>query len=299
MFTLDELMIVLNILFFMAMNDKGGEYANYWGLQAEDLILGGVTTSLDGIMTLHRFKLLRRCLSFNTTPNTLDQDAAARIRPLLNLLKITGGQYIQVGRDVALDEASVACRSRQGRHMILYNPMKPTGKYHFRLYMVCCSTTWIALNYKLHCNRCDILDRLSGVVDQVEAQNLREELEDVSKIRQHVLEVARPLFGTKRIVNMDNYYTSVQLLQELRLKGLYGCGTIRANSKHFPAHTILYKDDCTRGDYRQAVSHDHSMLAASWCNGNVANLVSNSDCTHVTTVTRMVGTEKQSFPASE
>ncbi|KAG4224722.1 hypothetical protein PC116_g26830 [Phytophthora cactorum] len=126
--------------------------------------------------------------------------------------------------------------------------MKPTGKYHFRFYMVCCSTTWIALNYKLHCNRSDILDRLSG-------------------------------------------------LQELRLKGLYGRGTIRANSKHFPAHTILHKDDCTRGDYHQAVSHDHTILAASWCDGNVVNLVSNADSTHVTTVTRMVGTEKQPFPA--
>ncbi|KAG2781449.1 hypothetical protein PC129_g22071 [Phytophthora cactorum] len=49
-FTLDELMNFLGILFFMSMNDKG-EYANYWGLQAEDLIFGGVTTSLDGIMT--------------------------------------------------------------------------------------------------------------------------------------------------------------------------------------------------------------------------------------------------------
>ncbi|KAG3237638.1 hypothetical protein PI124_g17376 [Phytophthora idaei] len=243
-FTLDELMIVLGIIFFMAMNDKG-KYANYWGLQAEDLILGGVSTSLDAIMTLYCFKMLRRCLSFSATPTTLDQDAVARIRPLLNLLKVTGGQYIQVGRDVALDEASVACRSRQGRHMIVYNPMKPTAKYHFLLYMVCCSTTWIALNYKLHCNRSDVMDRLSGVVDQVEAQTLREELEEVSKIRQHVLEVTTPLFGTNRIVNMGNYYTSVQLLQELRLKGLYARGTIRVNSKHYPAHTtcILHKDD--------------------------------------------------------
>ncbi|KAG3058564.1 hypothetical protein PI125_g25203 [Phytophthora idaei] len=237
-FTLDELMIFLGILFFMAMNGKG-EHVNYWGLQPEDLIFGGVTTSLDAIMTLHRFKLLRRSLSFNATPTTLDQDAAARIRPLLNLLKITGGQYIHVGRDIALDEASVACRSNQGRHMIVYNPMKPTGKYHFRLYMVCCFTTWIALNYKLHCNRSDVIDRLNGVVDQVEAQNLREELEEVPKIRQHVLEVTRPLFGTDRIVDMGNYYTSVQLLQEIRLKGLYARGTIRANSKHYQP-TLYY-----------------------------------------------------------
>ncbi|ETO60264.1 hypothetical protein F444_21512 [Phytophthora nicotianae P1976] len=297
-FTLEELMVFLGILFFMAMNDKG-EYANYWGLQAEDLTFGGNTTSLDGIMTLHRFKLLRRCLSFNAVPNTLEKDGAARIWPLLNLLKITGGQYIHVGRNVALDEASVACRSRQGRHMIVYNPMKPAGKYHFRLYMVCCSTSWIALNYKLHCNRSDILDRLSGVVHPSEAQDLREELENVSKIRQHVLEVTSPLFETNRVVNMDNYYTSVQLLQELRLKGLFGRGTIRANSKHFPTHTILQKDDCSRGDYRQSVSHDHSMLAASWCDGNVVNLVSNADSTNVTSVARMVGSEKQFYPAPE
>ncbi|KAG3156881.1 hypothetical protein PI126_g8584 [Phytophthora idaei] len=104
--TLDKLMIFLSILYLMAMTDKV-EYTNYWGLQAEDLLFGGVTTLLDGIVTLHRFKLLRRCLSFNATPSTLGQDAAARIRPLLNLLKITGGQYIHVGRDVAPDEAAL------------------------------------------------------------------------------------------------------------------------------------------------------------------------------------------------
>ncbi|GMF48239.1 unnamed protein product [Phytophthora fragariaefolia] len=295
-FTISELITFLGILVSTAVNAKG-EYANYWDLQAEDLIFGGVTTSLDVILSLNRFKLIRRCLSFNAEPTKLQQDAAARIRPLLNLLKITGEQYINVGRDLALDEARVACRSRKGRHMIVYNPSKPTGKNHLRLYMLCCSSTWIALNFKLHRNRSDILDRLGGVVGQDEAQTLREELEEVSKIRQHVLEVTRPLFGTNRIVNMDNYYTSVQLLQELRLKGLYGRGTIRANSKHFPAHTILPKDECTRGDYRQAVSRDHSMLAASWCDGNVVNMISNGDSTDITSVTRLVGNTHQNFTA--
>ncbi|KAF1777038.1 PiggyBac transposable element-derived protein [Phytophthora cactorum] len=60
--------------------------------------------------------------------------------------------------------------------------------------------------------------------------------------------------------NLDNYYTSVQLLQELRLKGLYGRGTIRANSKHYPAHAILPQAECIRGDYRQALSPDQSIL---------------------------------------
>ncbi|KAE9285840.1 hypothetical protein PR003_g26474 [Phytophthora rubi] len=285
-FTLGELMAFLGIMFYMALNDKG-EYANYWGQQPEDMIFGGSSISLDSVMSLNRYKLLRRCLSFNAEPSTLDRDAAARIRPLLNLLKVTGSLYIDVGRNVALDEASVACRSRQGRHMIVYNPMKPTGKYHFRLYVACCSSSWIALNYKLHCNKCDVGDRLGGVVGHDVAQSLRVEFDKVSKIRQHVLEVMRPLFGTKRIVNMDNYYTSVQLLQELKLKGLYGRGTIKSNSKHFPRHTILDDKNCSRGDIRQAISQDYSMIAASWCDGDVVNMVSNADASTITPVSRM------------
>jgi hypothetical protein len=132
-------MAFLGIMFDMAVNK--GEYSNYWGEQPEDLIFGGSSISLDSVMTLNRYKLLRRCLSFNATPTTLAQDAAARIRPLLNLLQVTSGISIQVGRKMALAEASVACRSRQGRHMIVFNPMKPTGKYHFRFYVVCGSST--------------------------------------------------------------------------------------------------------------------------------------------------------------
>ncbi|GMF41763.1 unnamed protein product [Phytophthora fragariaefolia] len=240
-------------------------------------------------MSLNRFKLLRRCLCFNATPTNLDQDAAARIRPLLNLLKVTGDKYVVVGRDVALDEASVACRSRQGRHMIVFNPTKPTGKYHFRLYMVCCSSTWIALRYKLHCNRNNIADRLKGVIAAAEVQALSQELEEVSKIRQHVLEVVQPMFGSNRVVSLDDYYASVQLPQGLRLKGLYARGTIRMNSKHFPGHTMLDKDDkCVRGEMRQAVSREHGMVAASWCDGNIVHMVTNADASSVSAVTRTV-----------
>lgn len=214
-FTIDELMIFLGIMFYMALTDKG-DYSNYWGPQTEDSIFGGTSTSLDNIMSLNRFKLLRRCFSFRADPGAaLGRDPAARIRPLLNLLKCTGGRYVDVGRNRALDEASVACRSRQGRHLIVYNPQKPGGKYHFRMYVACCATTWIALNYRLHCNNSDIADRLQDLASLEEVQQLREEFEKVSQVRKHVLEVVRPYLHTRRIINMDNYYTSVQLLLDL------------------------------------------------------------------------------------
>ncbi|GMF44182.1 unnamed protein product [Phytophthora fragariaefolia] len=134
-FSMEELMTFLGIMFYMTLTDKG-EYSNYWGSQTEDAVFGGASTSLDTVLCLRRFKLIRRCLSFRSEPGmSVERDPAARIRPLLNLLKCTGGRYVEVGRDLALGEASIACRSRHGRHLIVYNPQKPGGKYHFRMYV--------------------------------------------------------------------------------------------------------------------------------------------------------------------
>ncbi|KAE8982749.1 hypothetical protein PF005_g23285 [Phytophthora fragariae] len=207
-------MTFLGILFYMALIDKG-EYSNYWGEQVEDSIFGGSSVGLDKVMGLRRFKELRKAFSFQCVEaNTGNTDPAARIRPLLNLLKVTGSKYVEVGRDVALDEASIACRSKFGKPLIVYNPMKPTGKYHFRIYMLCCATSWISLNFRLHCVS-DITERLDGVTFPEEIRALNEEMAESSSIRKCVLEVVRALYGTRRIVNSDNYYTSVQLLLAL------------------------------------------------------------------------------------
>ncbi|POM81867.1 Transposase [Phytophthora palmivora] len=171
-FSMAELMTFIGIMFYMTLTDKW-EYSNYWGPQPEDAIFGGLATSLDNIMSLNRFKLLRRCLSFRADPGSaIQRDPAVRIRPLLNLLKCTGGRYVDVGRDLALDEASIACRSRHGRYLIVLNPHKAGGKYHFRMYMVCCATTWVALNFRLHCTNSDIAYQLEHVVDPDEIQAL-------------------------------------------------------------------------------------------------------------------------------
>lgn len=129
-FTLDELMKFLGILFYMTLVDKG-EYKNYWGPQVEDILLDSEipVTDLSKVMTLKRFIAFRKHLSFRLPVSTeeLKKDAAARIRPLINMLKKRCPQFIDVGRNVAVDEASVAARSKFARHLILYNPQKPTG----------------------------------------------------------------------------------------------------------------------------------------------------------------------------
>lgn len=117
-------------------------------------------------------------------------------------------------------------------------------------------------------------------------------------MRPHVLEVVRPFFGLCRVVNIDNYYTSVQQLQELILKSLYGGDTVHSFSKHFTQHTILNKEDCQRGDYRLGVSVSHNILTTSWCDGNVVTMVSNADISSVPILQRrLVGSLPQAYTA--
>jgi hypothetical protein len=132
-------------------------------------------------------------------------------------------------------------------------------------------------------------------VNADEIARLKEEMESSSEMRKLVSELVLPVANTKRIVNTDNYYSSVQLLELLRGKGLYGRGTVRSNSKHFPRCFILPKESRKlRGFFQQAVSKEHKMVAASWVDANVVNIITNADAATTTKVERQIKTKKVS-----
>ncbi|GMF34519.1 unnamed protein product [Phytophthora lilii] len=140
---------------------------------------------------------------------------------------------------------------------------------------------------------------VARVTTSHEAQALGDELDQSSATRQCVLEVVRPLYSTQRIINSDNYYTSVQLLMVLRIKGLYVRGTVRKKSSHFPKHVLLDKkdSDCERGTSRQGVSVDRTMVAASWYDSAIVSVVSTADASTMATVTRQARANRQTFSA--
>ncbi len=76
-------------------------------------------------------------------------DLLHKIRPLLNIIKMTLGQFADHGSETSFDEATMACFSRYGRGLISYNPMKPTGKFHFKMYMICCAVTNLTLKIRI------------------------------------------------------------------------------------------------------------------------------------------------------
>ncbi len=303
--SLEEMMKFLGILFYMSIVDKG-EYANYWGEQVEDFVFGQSSVSLDGVMGLNRFKFIRKnlCFRYDVTREDLKIDPAARIRPLINMVKVRGSKYVNVGRNIAVDESSIACRSRYGRHMIVFNPNKPTGKYHFKIYMLCCSSSWMMLSFRLHTGAGTgerdhgIVERLRGVVPDAQAIALQSELSFNERIRQIVLEATLPMHHSQRIVNTDNFYTSCTLLEALKLKGLYCRGTIRSDSVHAPRCIMYMKsDNMERGSMRQGVNVQHKIIAASWVDGNVVNILSNADDSTIGHVERLIKQTKTVFRA--
>lgn len=295
--TLHEMMKFLGILFYMTVVIQG-EYSAYWGDQPGAKILPG-SVGLEGVMSLKRFQFIRKVLCFrnDVTIEDLKSDPAARIRPLMNMLKHTSPRYVEVGRDVAVDESSIACRSKYGRHLIVFNSSKPTGKFHFKIYTCCCSTSWLMVGFRLHCSS-TMKARLCGVMTDKSLSEVEERLQFSSEIRRHALEVTQSLHGTKRIVNTDNFYTSVQLLLSLKEVGLYGRGTVRENSKHFPkVHMFSKRSGEERGAIMQGVSSSGKMVAASWMDGNAVNIISNAEASTQTEVRRRVGQTSQVYPA--
>eukprot|EP00978_Attheya_sp_CCMP212_P021196 scaffold61668_cov69-Attheya_sp.AAC.4 len=77
-------------------------------------------------MTISCFRQIRAVLHLvNNDDKAGSQDMLFKIRPLMNTLKLTLASYVDVGDELALDEATVVSKSKFGRHLIKYNPHKP------------------------------------------------------------------------------------------------------------------------------------------------------------------------------
>jgi hypothetical protein len=141
---------------------------------------------------------------------------------------------------------------------------------------------------------------MQGVVSDEDLKILekREEEQMVSKIRDIVLELVEPIKNTTRIVNTDNYYTSVQLLVALRAHKLYARGTLKTHSSHFPKAVIL-TNTAGKGHLRQAVDRKHRLIAVSWLDGSIVNLVSNADTATLATISRQSAGEKKVIVAPQ
>lgn len=70
---------------------------------------------------------------------------------------------------------------------------------------------------------------------------------------------------------------------------MYGRGTVRSSSKHYPRYTMIQgSDELARGAMKQGVCVAKHIVAASWVDGSIVNVVSNADDSGTTTVYRRI-----------
>ena len=67
---------------------------------------------------------------------------------MINILQITIGQYLKFGREAAVEETTIGLYHAYAKGLTYYNPNKPRGKYHCKLFVLCENDYWAAINFK-------------------------------------------------------------------------------------------------------------------------------------------------------
>jgi hypothetical protein len=91
------------------------------------------------------------------------------------------------------------------------------GKFHFKLYLLCYTTT--NLVYKLHVHTKDGSDAVN------ESVNINEDI-ITGRIEKQTTEMCAPLYKTHATVTMDNYFMTTNLAIQLLQQKVYCRGTI-------------------------------------------------------------------------
>ena len=144
---INELMVFYAILIQMACRPYPGKrYEECWEFQKEWF-------SNCQKMNKTRFKQIRASLHWCNNPHSKSsQDTLYKIRPMINILSGTIGKHLIVGESLALDETTVGLYHTYAKALIFYNPKKPRGKHHCKLYTVCENDSWAAINFQF-CHR--------------------------------------------------------------------------------------------------------------------------------------------------
>jgi hypothetical protein len=192
-------------------------------------------------MGIGKYLQISSMLHFNDNENEegVANDALHKIRPILEIIKKTLGRYADLGSEFSFDETTMACFSRYGRNLVTFNPKKPTGKFHFKIYMLCCATT--NLVYKIQIHTKDRVDMADECAEGDEDKDIM-----MNKTDKLTLEMCMMLNGSGLVVNMDNYYMLATTAMDLRKHNIYCHQTVRSKKKLIPKSVL-----CSSREYRE------------------------------------------------
>lgn len=255
-----EVLNFLGINFLMGYH-RLPSWKHYWNC-APDLSVPFVAAT----MTRNRFDLILTNLHLND--NTLipkdNKDKLYKLKPLINYLNEKFQLVYHGTNQLSIDESMILFKGRSTLKQ--YNPMKP-----------------IKRGYKLWC----LADQKGYIkkfqVYQGKDEQLENEFKDCGLGERVVLFLTKNEWGKKKQFFFDNFFTSIPLLEKLKIENSLACGTIRAHRKGIP---ILHDDsNLAKGstDYKLT---DSGIGVFKWKDTKSVLLASNYHGTEKTTFLR-------------
>ena len=138
-------------------------------------------------------------------------DRLGKVRPLIDHLSSKFSSLYDLSKDVAVDEAMIKFQGRSALKQ--YMPMKPI-KHRIKV--------WV------------LGDSTNGYFSRFQVYTGRQENREVGLGAHVVKTLTSDLKRKYHHVYFDNFFTSVQLLEQLEEDGIYSCGTARKDRRGFP-----------------------------------------------------------------
>lgn len=186
---------------------------SYW---SSDDFFGNV--GIKKVMPRNRFREISSFLHFNDSTQevargTPGYDRLFKVRPVLNYVRTKCETNFNPTKNISVDEGMVPFRGRLSFRQ--YMPAKPT-KYGIKVWMAADSSNGYVLNFDVYLGKETGQRRIHGLGYDV------------------VTKMITPFMNKNHHVYFDNFFSSVRLLEHLRVQDTFACATVRVNRKDLP-----------------------------------------------------------------
>lgn len=209
--TCDEVKKLFGLVLYMGLV-RLPKIALYW---STDKIFGQAFPAT--VMSRNRFELLLRYLHFSDNETADKKDRINKIRPLIDILNENFKNSYGPKEDVCIDESQVPFRGRVIFRQ--YNKSK-RHKYGLKLFKLC-TIPGFTCKLQLYAGK-------------------NHELENTTPLKV-VMSLCDNIVNLGHTVATDNWYTSLDLANELISKDTHLVGTLRKNRKGLPKNVVEAK----------------------------------------------------------
>ena len=216
------------------------------------------TNGFSLVFSRTQYELLQSFMHFSDNENVDKDDRLSKIRPVLDLVTDKYLQCYESNREVSIDEVMLKFKGRLFWKQ--YMPKEPS-KWGIKLWALCDSHTGYLMKFEVYTGKSK--EPVTGGLSSNVVNSLMSGFEN-----------------SGMYVFTGNFYSSPELFEHLRIKGLGALATVRTSRKGLPHMNMKIKHGESPIMW---VNRDKTMLSCSWQDTAKVNMIStigNTDLTH-------------------